>query len=316
MGGEPLLRFDLIKQLVPYAQTRAGQRGKDIRFNVSTNCIASYGQMISFWKKYGMLFHCSIDGLPKVQNRNRPMVGGKPSSRAVEMNVPRILAFQPDATARATVTPDSVSYLAQSAEYLLKLGFRLMAFVPGIINCDWQARHLEILREEYHKLGRFYIDQLASGGRAVISDLSRGLRALHSVQPASRLPCGAGSSSAMIDPVGNIYPCTAFGPKQCRGQFRLGRLGEPFNDRLRDVFLNYDLFTDGRGECHSCRARLTCRDWCFAACTESSLSLYSPGKAHCEVRRIIHDEIVEVDDYLKCHHSDALKLVVKDVASN
>ena len=75
-----------------------------------------------------MGFHCSIDGIPEVQNANRPFLGGGPSSGTVEKNVPKILAYRPNVMARATISPTSVRALCQSAKYLAGLGFRSMTF--------------------------------------------------------------------------------------------------------------------------------------------------------------------------------------------
>ncbi len=88
MGGEPLLRFDLIRKIVPYGKCRARQLGKNLHFGCTTNCTHLTDEMMSFWRRFGMGFHCSIDGIPEVQNANRPFLGGGASAPAVEKIVP------------------------------------------------------------------------------------------------------------------------------------------------------------------------------------------------------------------------------------
>ncbi|MGA2659659.1 MAG: radical SAM protein [Verrucomicrobiota bacterium] len=191
MGGEPLLRFDLIQRIVPYGKCRARQLGKNLHFGCTTNCTHLTDEMMSFWRRFGMGFHCSIDGIPEVQNANRPMLGGGPSSGAVEKTVPKILAYRPEVMARATITPKSVRVLCESAKYLSGLGFRSMAF-KAAVNCDWKPEDFEALRSQYERLGEFYLDALVAGKRTSLEEFRHGIRAIHSVQMNSRFPCGAG----------------------------------------------------------------------------------------------------------------------------
>jgi hypothetical protein len=62
MGGEPLLRFDLIQKIVPYGKLRARQLGKNLHFGCTTNCTVLTDEMLAFWRRFGMGFHCSMLG--------------------------------------------------------------------------------------------------------------------------------------------------------------------------------------------------------------------------------------------------------------
>jgi uncharacterized protein len=310
MGGEPLVRFDLIRKIVPYGKVRAAQRGKRIHFGCTTNCTLLTDEMLAFWRRFGMGFHCSIDGVPEVQNVNRPLLGGGPSSPAVERNVPKILAYRPEVMARSTITPVSVSRLLDSAKYLRKLGFRSMALKMAT-NCDWRREDFEALRSQYEKVGEFYLDCLVSGNPVEIEDFTKGIRALHSADAQQRFPCGAGRGLILIDPRGDLWPCHRFGPHYCGGQFCFAKMGTAFDDRLRAVFLNYDVMQDGRAGCGSCEAGVTCSNWCYAECVEETSTLYDPGRHHCEGRRILHRQILRLDSYLRSKHPDILQRLVK-----
>lgn len=310
MGGEPLLRFDLIRQIVPYGQCRARQRGKSLSFCCTTNCTLITDEILAFWSKYFMTFHCSLDGVPEVQNINRPFVSGGPTSQVVERNVRKIISFQPRVWARATVTPVSVTSLAESARYFSELGFQVMHFQPAV-NCEWQQQDLNMLKEQYERLGHFYIERLKMGNPVTIMSFHHGLKELHSTCPTSRAPCSAGYSEMMIDPQGNIYPCTRFGPHLCGGQFRLGTIGNAFNNRLRQIFLNYNIYDDSRAGCDGCKARSTCRSWCYAACVECNLSLYDPGATHCKLQQTLHDALLDINDHLRARHPDLLEKVLQ-----
>ncbi len=298
MGGEPLIRFDLIQRIVPYAKLRARQRGKSIHFGCTTNCTLLTDEILSFWRRFGMGFHCSIDGIPEVQNVNRPFLGGGSTSAAVEKAVPKILAYRPEVMARATVTPRSVRFLHASARYLAGLGFRNMTFRVAT-NCDWKEDDFGALRDQYRRVADYYVETLVAKKQVTIEELRNGIRSLHSENGNSRFPCGAGRGVVLVDPRGDLWPCHRFGPHHCHGQFQLGRLGEPFNDRLRAVFLSYNMLEDGRPDCRECRAAATCRSWCYAECIESTHTLYDPGVHHCRAAKVLHDEVLRVHDRLR-----------------
>ncbi len=311
MGGEPLLRFDLIKQIVPYGKMRARQRGQNLHFGCTTNCTHLTDEMMSFWRRFGMGFHCSINGIPEVQNANRPMLGGGPSAPAVEKNVPKILAYRPNVMARATVSPKSVRALSASAKYLAGLGFRSMTF-KAAVNCDWKPEDFDALRSQYEKLGEFYINALLSGKQTTVEDFRGGLLAIHSLEAKARFPCGAGRGVVLVDPRGDVWPCHRFGPHQCGGQFRFCKLGEPFSDRLRAVFLRYNVLEDALTDCRSCPAVLACRSWCYAECVDCTQTFYDPGKEYCQAIKIVYAEVLRVHDTLRSRHAEILQRILKE----
>jgi uncharacterized protein len=311
MGGEPTLRFDLIQKIVPYGKCRARQLGKSLHFGCTTNCTRLTDEMMDFWRRFGMGFHCSVDGIPEIQNSNRPLLGGGPSAPEVEKNVKKILSYRPEVMARATVTPRSIHVLHESALYLERLGFRSITFKMAM-NCAWEESHFKIWADQLAKLGKFYIDRLVSGNPINVDEFGRGLRNLRSTRQPSKRPCGAGHALVLVDPRGDIWPCHRFGPHLCGGQFRLGKIGKRFDDRLHSVFIGYDSLVDTKADCDHCRAALTCRLWCYAECIEATTSLYNPGANYCEANRILHDAIVQIYDQLRAFHPDILQDLVKE----
>jgi len=193
---------------------------------------------------------------PEVQDANRPTLGGGRSSTAVERGVPKILAYRPEVMGRATVTPRSAPALLESAKYFVRLGFRSITFKPAM-NCGWTTADYNVFRSQYQRLAEFYFDSLLARKPLRIDDFSVMMKTIHS-KSVSSIGCGAGTGLILVDPRGDLWPCHRYGPHQCGGQFRFARIGEAFNDRLRDVFLRQHMVNDIKNNCDACLARLTC----------------------------------------------------------
>ena len=128
-GGEPLMEFELIKKLVPYAVEECEKVGKSIHFSATTNCVLINDEMIDFFKKYKMTFHTSIDGGPESQDKYRHFPNGKGSSEIVERNVRKVLSYSPGRTARMTVSNDTVHRWMDDVHYLVGLGYKNLAMI-------------------------------------------------------------------------------------------------------------------------------------------------------------------------------------------
>jgi uncharacterized protein len=180
------------------------------------------------------------------------------------------------------------------------------------VNCNWKPDDFKALRDQFDKLGQFYIESLLSSNPLNIDDFAKGLRAIHKTSTVSRFPCGSCRGVMLVDPRGDIWPCHRFGPHQCGGQFRLASLGGAFNNRLRNAFLNYNVVEDAKTDCHNCRASLTCRSWCYAECVDTTHTFYDPGAEYCDGMRIINESLLCVHDYLRAHHPDKLRNIINE----
>lgn len=310
MGGEPLLRFDFIKEIVPYGKCRARQLGKSIHFTATTNTTLATDEVVAFFRQYSMSFHCSVDGIPEVHNKNRPMLNGAPSSPLVEKNVPKILAYQPLVCARATVTPRSAAVLMENVKYLVNLGFRVMTFKPAA-DCGWRAQDFQILREQYEQVANYYIDSLVAEKPLEISEFDKTVGLMHSKQ-SGPIGCGAGRGLVMVDHNGEIWPCHRYGAHMCGGQLRLGAFGAPFNDRLRNVFANARLAEDYNPECERCPAHLFCTNWCTAESLDTMNNMYTPHPDYCEFNKVLYDVVANFHNHLRSRHPKIFAKLLKE----
>ena len=283
MGGEPLLRFPLIKKLVPFAKRRAWQMGKAIHFGVTTNGTVLTDEVVAFWNKWGMGFHTSIDGTPEIQDRNRPTAAGRGSSRLVERLVPKVLAYRPNTTARATVTPETAGSLVDSYRYFRSLGYVNIAFVfagPG----SWSPESIALYEDQFSRLGEIVIDEFRNNQFIILKGIDETVKGIVRNERAKHA-CGAGRGLLLIDVHGDIWPCHRWN-KHPEQMWRVGSIYEQFDDRVRaqlDLPCQSVLFGD---ECEDCEANVFCGGGCPAENLEETGEVYRRHPNACELTRI------------------------------
>lgn len=296
MGGEPLIRFKLIKRLVPFAKRRAAQIGKSIHFGMTTNGTLVTDEVVKFWEQWGMGFHTSIDGTPEVQDKNRPTTGGRGSSQLVAKAVPKILGYRPGTCARSTVTPETASTLVESYHYFRSLGYYDIAFVPGGPSF-WDAGTVSIFEEQFSKVADLAADEMRRGkfvNLKGLTDYAEGVR-----RGRSPVTCGAGRSLLLIDIHGDIWPCHRWN-KGLQASWRIGSIYEQFNEARRAILDVPDQTALLEQDCPKCIANQMCSGGCPAENLEDTGSVYRRHWNSCEltratarVARRIHETLID-----------------------
>src|SRR6185369_7648275 len=127
MGGEPTMRWDLIKSLVPWARRRGRASGKLVTFSMTSNLTLWTDEIREFVDQWGFGVLMSIDGCPEVQDAQRPAKNGRRMSSTIEHWARSMLRTRPKSTARATLHPTWIHRLFDSVDYLRSIGFQEVA---------------------------------------------------------------------------------------------------------------------------------------------------------------------------------------------
>lgn len=304
MGGEPLLAWSTMQLVVPYAKIRAGRAGKTVQFGTTTNLTLVNEEIVDFADRWGMGWHCSIDGTAKVQDTQRPGVGGKPTSSRAERGVPHILKYRPGACARATVTPEMADTLFESLMHFQELGFREFAFAVAD-ETRWQQPHFDAWDRQWaliadHVLRR-YRDRDPISVAAIDYLIENHLKG---PDHQERYSCGAGRGMVLVDHVGDIWPCHRWDGADhdsgSGGAWRFGNIFRPgFNERLHTALLHRDRFACYKPACVDCALERLCAGGCPASNLVTTGSIYWQDFATCETLRIIHRYALTVHDTLK-----------------
>lgn len=309
-GGEPLLQFPLITQLVPYAKRRGWAHGKSIQFGCTTNLTLVDDTIASFFREWGMGWHCSIDGPPEVQDKQRPGVGGAKSSERAERGIKHVLKDRPGAMARATLTAPLVSSMFKSVLYFEAQGFQSIGFALAD-ETAWTDRDLleldrqlgiirEYVRDNWYRRG---VDKEFSGFDNIIRAQLAGTQ--------QETQCGVGRGMVLIDEFGDIWPCHRFDGADLdsggNGAWRMGNIFEGvFDHTMQLAFLNKDRWAAYKPGCSLCPMQKICAGGCAAANLVHTGSIYYQDYTNCEAARLCYKHAMMLHDELKTDENPML----------
>lgn len=263
-GGEPLMNFQVVKDLVAYGRSLEETHDKKFRFTLTTNGVLLNDDIMEFANKEMGNVVLSIDGRKEVHDRMRPFRKGAGS---YDLIVPKFQKFadsrhQEKYYVRGTFTHNNLDF-SKDVLHLADLGFKQISVEPVVAQeTDSYAireEDLPQLMEEYENLAlemvkrhgkkndfnffHFMID--LEGGPCVAKRLSG---------------CGSGTEYLAVTPTGDLYPCHQFVGNT---DFLMGNVDDGVvNTDLRDEFKSCNVYA--KDKCRECFARFYCSGGCAA----------------------------------------------------
>jgi len=285
-GGEPMMNFEVVKEILEYAKEKAKDAGKVFKFTITTNALLLNDDNIAYINENMQNVVLSIDGREATNDKMRCRVDGSGSYKSI---LPKILKVaesrnQENYYVRGTYTRNNLDF-SEDVLHLADLGFKQISVEPVVAakdsGYDIREEDLEKLYDEYEKLSveyqkRWNTDRWFNFFHFMV-DLSQGPCV------AKRLGgCGAGAEYVAVTPEGDIYPCHQFVGME---EFRLGNVhneGE-FNKDIQDTFKNTNVYT--REDCKNCWAKFYCSGGCRANAYQFNHDLNKPYSIGCELER-------------------------------
>ena len=263
-GGEPLMNFDMIKELVAYARKREKEENKNFRFTLTTNGVLVDDDVIDFANKEMSNVVLSLDGRKEVHDRFRVDYNGKGSWEKI---VPKFQHFvekrgNKNYYMRGTFThanPDFVNDI----EEMLRLGFTELSMEPVVCAADDPSalteEDLPIVLEQYEKLAFLMLEKRKEGKPFTFYHYMLDLKSGPCIY--KRISgCGSGTEYMAVTPWGDLYPCHQFVGDE---KFKLGDIWSGVtNTKIQDEFAACNVYT--REECKDCWAKLYCSGGCAA----------------------------------------------------
>ena len=263
-GGEPLMNFQVVKDLVAYARSVEKERGKNFRFTLTTNGVLVDDEVIDFANRECSNVVLSLDGRKEIHDRYRVDYAGKGSWDNI---VPKFQKFVEarggkEYYMRGTFTHANPDFL-KDIQQMLDLGFNELSMEPVVCAegdpAGLTEEDMTVVMDQYEKLAELMLQRDREGRPFTfyhyMIDLSGGPCIYKRISG-----CGSGTEYMAVTPWGDLYPCHQFVGEE---RFKLGDIWKGVdNTDIQNEFASCNVYA--HPECRDCWARLYCSGGCAA----------------------------------------------------
>ena len=282
-GGEPLMNFEVVKQLVAYARSVEKEKGKNFRFTLTTNGVLVDDDVIDFANRECSNVVLSLDGRKEIHDRFRVDYAGQGSWDKI---VPKFQKFVEarggkNYYMRGTFTHANPDFL-NDIKTMLDLGFNELSMEPVVCApgdpSELTAEDMEIVKKQYEELAFLMLEKDKEGKPFTfyhyMIDLTGGPCIYKRISG-----CGSGTEYMAVTPWGDLYPCHQFVGEE---KFKLGNIWDGVtNKEAQCEFASCNVYA--HPECRDCWARLYCSGGCAANAYHSTGSVTGVYKSGCEL---------------------------------
>lgn len=284
-GGEPLMNFNVVKQVVEYAREQEKQYNKKFRFTITTNGLLLTDDKIDFINREMSNVVLSLDGRKEVNDRLRVHVNGQGCYDQIVPKYQQLVAKRGDKDyyTRGTFTKYNLDF-TQDVMHMADLGFDQVSVEPVVsdVKLDYSIKEDDLPRvfEEYERLAKALI-QRKKDGKSVnffhfMLDLDQGPCAIKRLRG-----CGCGNEYVAVTPEGEIYPCHQFVGDE---SWKMGDLRDgSFNLAMKKSFAQANVYS--KKECKNCWAKFYCSGGCNANSWQYEGHILKSHKISCDLEK-------------------------------
>ena len=284
-GGEPLMNFDVVKQLVAYAREREKETGKNFRFTLTTNGVLIDDDVIDFANQEMSNVVLSLDGRKEIHDRFRVDYAGNGSYDKIVPKFQKLVEARGGKNyyMRGTFTHANPDFL-KDIQQMLDLGFTELSMEPVVCAEDDPSaltkEDMPIVMEQYEQLAELMLQRHREGRPFTfyhyMIDLKGGPCIYKRVSG-----CGSGTEYMAVTPWGDLYPCHQFVGEE---RFKLGNVFDGVdNTQVQDEFFACNVYA--RPECKDCWAKLYCSGGCAANAYHATGSVTGVYQYGCDLFR-------------------------------
>jgi uncharacterized protein len=284
-GGEPLMNFQVVKDLVAYGRSLEAEHNKKFRFTLTTNGVLLNDDIMEFANKEMSNVVLSIDGRKEVHDFMRPFRNGKGSYELILDKFKKLAESreQMDYYVRGTFTHHNLDF-AKDVLHLAEEGFKQISVEPVVADAKEvyaiNQEDVEKIKEEYDFLAKELL-KLEKDGKGVnffhfMLDLSGGPCV------AKRLSgCGSGTEYLAVTPWGDFYPCHQFVGQE---DFLMGTVFDGITrSDIVDEFKVCNVYA--KEDCKNCFAKFYCSGGCAANSYNFTGSINDVYEVGCVLQR-------------------------------
>ncbi len=280
-GGEPLLRFDLIKKVWHYATERAESLGKVISWDMTTNGTLMTVEKAKWLSEHNVKYLLSMDGGQEDHDRYRKYASGRGSFDEIAKRLNLMKRYQPWMGAKLSVTPESARNLPKSMRELHKLGINqfILGYAHGL---PWTLNDLRAYEEAMYQVCELYLEMKYNREYFRLTLFEEG--ELGDTPSRCSFGCGAGRGRFCVDSYGDIYGCSKLATitGMRNGVLPFGNVLQGFSRiQNRAQFLISEV--GPREKCAQCEFKKECGGGCPAVNFKATGSIYDPDDLGCKI---------------------------------
>lgn len=285
-GGEPLMNFKAIKEIMDYAKEQGKIHNKNIRFTITTNATLLNDENMDYIDKNMGNVVLSIDGRKEVNDNIRRRYDGSGTYDQIMPKIKKMVEIRQKGKqyyVRGTFTSENLDFY-NDVIALADEGFKEISIEPVVLEeshpLALKKEHLETIFEQYDKLTEEIIKREKEG---------RGFKFYHFAMDLNGGPCvykrisgcGAGHEYVAVTPEGDIYPCHQFVGNE---KFKMGNLSDGDVDKnISNMFKNGHIYN--KPKCMNCWARFYCSGGCQANNYSFNGDIHVPYELGCEMMK-------------------------------
>ena len=284
-GGEPLMNWQVVKDLVAYGREQEKIHNKHFRFTVTTNGVLLNDEIQEFVNKEMDNVVLSLDGRKEINDQMRPFRNGTGS---YDLIVPKFQKLaesrnQEKYYIRGTFTRNNLDF-SNDIMHFADLGFKQMSIEPvvGDESDPYAIREEDLpkIMEEYDKLAKMMIEREKEG---------KGFNFFHFMIDLNGGPCvakrlsgcGSGTEYLAVTPWGDLYPCHQFVGQD---DFLMGNVDDGIvKPEIADDFRSCNVYS--KDKCRNCFAKFYCSGGCMANSYNFHGTIHDTYEIGCEMQR-------------------------------
>lgn len=287
-GGEPLMNFEVVKQLVEYGRSIEKEHGKNMRFTITTNGLLLNDEIIDYVNENMHNVVLSLDGRKAVNDNMRMTINDKGSYDVIVPKMQKLIEKRPKDKyyyVRGTFTRENLDF-SKDILHFRDLGFELTSVEPVV---DDESNPFALRKEdlpqifdEYERFAAELADRQLAGDKFkffhFMVDLTQGPCVIKRITG-----CGAGNEYLSITPNGDIYPCHQFVGQE---EYIMGNIMDEkieFPEELQTMFRNAHVYN--KEECKKCWNKFYCSGGCHANALNFNGDINKPYDLGCEMQR-------------------------------
>lgn len=285
-GGEPLLAFDTVKEIVEYAKEQEKIHNKNIRFTMTTNATLLNDEIMKYADENMGNIVLSIDGRKEVNDSVRVRADGSGSYDTILPKIKKMVDMRDKNKqyyARGTFTRNNTDFF-EDVKHMADLGFKEISIEPVVLPEDnplsIREEDLETIFNQYDKLYEEMLKRHREGNEFKFYHFNINLQGGPCVY--KRISgCGAGHEYVAITPDGDVYPCHQFvGNKD----FKLGTIFDnKLDEKISIEFKEAHIYN--KPKCKECWARFYCSGGCQANNYNFNKDLHIPYEIGCKMQK-------------------------------